>query len=132
MNKFIKVTITNGILFSLDISEDPDIITLSKEIANYPLIALDAFAYELRVQFDQHDHFNNLSDDEKSIVVREMICRWLKQEHQQTSTSLKTELAKKLMKLHNAFEKQPLELKKNPQIEFNVLARRLDIQGKFD
>lgn len=95
------------------------------------MIALDAFASELRVQF-QHDHFNKTHDARKWTVVHDMICRWLNQEHQQTSTSLKTDLAKKLMKLHNLFEKQELELKKHPQIRFNVLARQLDIQSKFD
>ena len=95
------------------------------------MIALDAFASELRVQF-QHDHFNNTPHAKKWEVVHGMIFSWLKQEQQKTSTSLKTDLAKKLMKLHNAFEKQALELKKNSQIKFNVLARRLDIQGKFD
>ena len=103
---------------------------LSKEIADYPLIALDAFAYELRVQFQQL--FNNTPVDRKWTVVHGAISRWLNQEHQVTSTSLKTDLAKKLMKLHNAFEKQALELKKHPRIKFNELARRLDIQGKFD
>ena len=95
------------------------------------MIALDAFAYELRVQF-QHDHFNSTPDARKWTVVHDMISRWLKQEQQVTSTLLKTELAKKIMKLHNAFEKDALELKKHPQIKFNELARRLDIQGKFD
>ena len=125
------VTITNGVLFSLDIIEYDDIKTLSKEIANYPLIALDAFASELRVQFP-HDHFNSTPHGKKWTIVHDMICRWVKQEHQQTSTSLKTDLAKKLMKLHNAFEKQELEQMKYQQIKFHVLARRLDIQGKFD
>ena len=125
------MTIANGVLFSLDISEDADIITLSKQIADYPLIALEAFASELRVQF-QHDDFDKKSDAQKWEVVHDMISSWQKQEHQLTSTSLKTDLAKKLMKLHNAFEKQALELKKNPRIKFNELARRLDIQGKFD
>ena len=114
---------------SLDIS-DADIETLSKEIADYPIIALDAFASELRVQFQQD--FNDTPDARKWTVVHDAICRWQKQEHQLTSTALKTDLAKKLMKLHNAFEKQELEQKKNPRIKFNVLARRLDIQGKFD
>ena len=95
------------------------------------MIALDAFVSELCVQF-QHECFNNTPDAKKWTVVYDAIHHWLKQEHQQTSTSLKSDLAKKLMKLHNLFEKQELELKKHPQIKFNVLARRLDIQGKFD
>ena len=94
------------------------------------MIAIDAFASELHVQFQQD--FNDTPAARKWTVVRDAICRWLNQEDQLTSTSLKTDLAKKLMKLHNAFEKQTLELKKYPRIKFNVLARRLDIQGKFD
>ena len=115
------------VFIPLDIS-DADIETLSKEIAGYPMIALDAFASELRVQF-QHHRFNSTPDAKKWTVVRDAICHW---QNQITSTSLKTELAKKLMKLHNVFEKQELEQKKNPRIKFNVLARRLDIQGKFN
>ena len=95
------------------------------------MITLYAFASELRVQFP-HDRFNSTPHGKKWKVVRDMISRWLNQEHQVTSTSLKTDLAKKLMKLHNAFEKEALELKKHQRIKFNVLARRLDIQGKLD
>ena len=101
---------------------------MSKELAYYPLIALDAFASELHVQFP-HEHFMKTTESEKSKIVEKMISSWLKTEHELDSTSIKTELAKKLMKLHNVFEKQ---LKNYPDIKFNVLARRLDIQGKFD
>lgn len=98
---------------------------MSEKIAHYPIIALDAFASELHVQFPR-EHFDNASVGERQKIVQKMISSWLKREHELESTSIKTDLARKLMKLHNVFEKQ---LKDYPDIKFNVLARRLDIQG---
>ena len=105
--------------------EDYDFVTLSREIEKYPSIALCAFASEFRVPLDFQ------SSVEKWKIVHNMMNHWLKEERELNPTSTKSELAKKLMKLHNVFEEEGSLLEIHPQIKFNVLARRLDIQGKF-
>lgn len=60
-----------------------------------------------------------------------MISDWVMYEHKvKKYTPTKTELAKKMMKVHDIFARMtpgsPLEF------DFNVLARRLDIQGKYN
>lgn len=74
------------------------------------------------------------SSDEKAKKIRSMIKKW--KDHQlklKSSTSIKTILARKMMKLHNLFQlrKEAVPNEDNSGVFFNKLARRLDIQGNL-
>ena len=72
------------------------------------------------------------SSDEKAEEIRRMIKTWKKHELKlKSSTSIKTTLARKMMKLHNLFQlrKETVPNEDNSGVLFNVQARRLDIQG---
>ena len=99
---------------------------MSEEIAHYHVTVLSAFAYELH---EYKEISSQMPLPKKKKIVRSIILSWLEHERHQ-KTSSKSELARKLMKLHDMFEGHQTT-KLPQQLKFNELARRLDIQGRL-